>query len=151
MGGGGGLQLGEKNDFMLIKNEFHLYHQNANWHITAHTRARTCTRTHTRGGSSICSEAKGGAGSLWHTYRERKCHPLARPASQWSPSSSSGWRIPAAQRQEPPHRWTCVYTKGASHGAVATVCHDSSPKNSQQRRFSIKKTTCWYLKSCFYY
>lgn len=79
----------------------------------------------------------GREGWTTNTYRARKCHLLGRPASQWSPSSSSAWRTPAAQRPEPPHRWTCV-TQGTSHGAgytdpAMTHHREKKRRNSHQK------------------
>lgn len=103
---------GLKNYFMLIGFQTSsIYIIKMQIGTLQHTQAVPFSETHKRGG--------------WdrrrRTYQERKCHLLARPTSQWSPSSSSEWRIPAAQRQEPPHRWTCV-TQGTSHGDGYTKC-----------------------------
>lgn len=106
----------------------------------------------------------GGCWDRWHTYRERKCHLLARPASQWSPSSSSEWRIPAAQRREPPHRWTCVTQRGhhmvlAGYTKCAMTHHrkrTSEPDIDERMKNSIfvlqkMRNYCWFYRLQLYF
>lgn len=99
------------------------------------TRYNTHTRTHTYSQFHLQSNrgvSERSAPPSMQTYQEKKCHLLAHPASQWSPSSSSEWRTPAAQRQELPHRWTCTLHK-THHMALVTGarCHRDSSTNKK--------------------
>lgn len=123
----GELRPEKENDFMLIGFE-----TSSIYIIKMQIDTLQHTQLHfqwDRGGEGVLHGIRAALHTYIHTYQEKKCHLLARPSSQWSPSSSSGWRTPAAQRQEPPHRWTCV-TQDTSHGHTRTRRHhhDSSPE-----------------------
>lgn len=94
-----------------------------------HTHTHTHSQFHLQSNRGVSERS---APPSMQTYQEKKCHLLAHPASQWSPSSSSEWRTPAAQRQELPHRWTCTLHK-THHMALVTWarCHRDSSTNKK--------------------